>query len=120
MRAIDLSGFNVFDFDAWGSPWSHAIVLAARRKVESGELLGVVLTEGSGLKIKMGGLPLALALLAGVKPTMPRALRAADWFVERAIAELARRMRCKVLKWWQARGKTGARMLYIGLVLQCL
>ena len=54
MRAIDLAGFNVFDFDAWDSPWSHAIVLAARRKVEPGQLLGVVLTEGSGLKLAKG------------------------------------------------------------------
>ena len=68
----------------------------------------------------MGGLPLALAALAGVKASIAGALRAPDWFVDRAIAELARRMRCRVVKRWQAKGGTGIRMLYLGLVLQGL
>lgn len=48
MRAIDLAPFNCFDFDSYGSPWVQAIILADRRRVTAGELVGLVLTEGAG------------------------------------------------------------------------
>ena len=44
MRAIDLSAFNVFDIDSWGSPWDQVLILAARRPLAAGERLGLVLT----------------------------------------------------------------------------
>ncbi|HVH77139.1 MAG TPA: hypothetical protein VM755_19655 [Stellaceae bacterium] len=47
MRAIDLAPFNLFDFDAWGSPWEHVAILCARRPVQPGERIGLVLTDGS-------------------------------------------------------------------------
>lgn len=118
MRAIDLAPFNVFDLDAWGSPWEHAAILCARRKIKPGERIGLVITEGSSLKAKMGGLPHALAMLAGVAPWIPGASGAMLNVVDRAIAEVARRLNCRMVKRWEAHGRTGARMRYIGLVLE--
>lgn len=37
MRSIDLCAFNVFDFDAFGSPWKHMSLLAKRRELKTGE-----------------------------------------------------------------------------------
>jgi hypothetical protein len=120
MRAIDLAPFNVFDFDAWGSPWEHVAILCARRPAAPGEQLGIVITEGSGLKLKMGGLPHALAYLAGLNPDLPGMSRSIDLVIERAITETARRLRCRIVRRWQAKGRTGAAMLYVGLVLEGL
>ncbi len=36
LRAIDLAPFNVFDLDAYGSPWEQAMIIAARRPVRAG------------------------------------------------------------------------------------
>lgn len=118
MRAIDLSGLNCFDLDSWGSPWEHVLILAARRELAAGEKIGLVLTEGSSLKAKLGGLPHALAQLAGLRPSLRGGGRAYDDIIDRAIAGAARRMNCRVVKRWQARGRTGAGMRYIGLVLE--
>lgn len=119
MRAIDLAAFNVFDFDSYGSPWEQAIILAARRPVKAGEAIGLVLTEGVGLFYRNNGIPIAVSILTGL-PTrgMAGVGRNQDMIINKAIAGLARRMSCEVIKRWQAEGKTGAVMRYIGLVLR--
>jgi hypothetical protein len=38
LRAIDLSRFSIFDFDAYGSPWVQAVILADRRRVARGAI----------------------------------------------------------------------------------
>lgn len=119
MRAIDLGQFNVFDLDAWGSPWEFALIICARRSVKPKETIGLVITDGSSLKMRMGGLPHALAQLAGVAPWIVGAQRAPD-LIDRAIAEVSRRLRCRLVKRWEAQGTSGARMRYIGLVLEGL
>lgn len=120
MRALDLAAFTVFDFDAWGSPWDQCVILAARRRVADGEKIGLVLTEGSALKLKMGSFPTSLRILAKLRQRTAGASRThiADQVIGRALGELCRRLGCTVVKRWEARGKTGAAMRYIGLVLE--
>jgi len=118
LRAIDLRPFNVFDLDAYGSPWEQAIVIADRRRVAAGELFGLVLTEGNGFAYKSNVVPLAIAQLTGIKRGLVGMSKKQDAIIDRAIAGLARRMSCTVEKQWRANGKTGASMRYIGLVLK--
>jgi len=117
LRAIDLGAFNIFDLDAYGSPWEQAIIIASRKDVEPGDKIGFVLTEGSGLKLKQGGIPLALACLAGVtgKPAAPQRLQAD--LITAAIAGMCKRLGARVERRWQADNPAGASMKYIGLVL---
>lgn len=117
LRAIDLSGFNVFDLDAYGSPWEQALIIAVRRRVELGESIGVVLTEGSLMKIKLGQLPTALAKLSGVTGGMKGMTSHYEGIIERAIAGMAERMRCRIVRRWDAKGKTQAGVRYISLCL---
>jgi hypothetical protein len=49
MRTVDLALFSIFDLGSFGLPWVQAIIIADRRRVAAGELLGLVLTEGAGL-----------------------------------------------------------------------
>jgi hypothetical protein len=117
MRNIELAPFSIFDFDSYGSPWEPCIILAARRKVAPGERIGVVLTEGSGLKLKFGALPGALASLASMREKQPGVSRGGKEIAARAITALARRMNCRVEKTWRAERAQGAAMLYFGVVL---
>lgn len=118
LRAIDLSEFNVFDLDAYGSPWEQATIVAARRLVKSGEVVAIVITEGSLTKLKLGQAPTALGLLAGVGNAARGMARQYDQIVDRAISTLCARMRCDLVARFQADGKTQSGVKYIGLVLR--
>lgn len=118
LRCLDLAQFNVFDFDAYGSPWEQCCILARRRRVERGELIGVLLTDGSGLNMKMGGMPLALKEICGFEGKISGASGQQGEIINMAISGLAEKMRCEVLERWQAKGKTGAGVIYTALVLQ--
>lgn len=117
MRNIDLAPFSIFDFDSYGSPWDNVVVLAARRRVAKGERIEVVLTEGSGLKLKFGALPNSLAALAGVRARLSGAGRGGKELAARALNAMARRMNCRVEKTWRAERAQGSAMLYFGVVL---
>lgn len=118
LRAIELAPFNIFDLDAYGSPWEQALIIADRRPVARGELIGMVLTEGNGFAYKSNVMPHAIRVLTGLKPGVVGLSKKMDGVIDRATIGLARRMRCGIKSRWQAEGKTGASMRYIGLVLQ--
>jgi len=119
MRAIDLSAFNVFDFDAFGSPYELALILAARRKVFTDEVIGIVLTDGTSLTINFNSVPTAVIELAGLSGrNLSGAGANADFIFERMIRGLARRMGCSVEKRWEARGKTGQQMRYSAIMME--
>lgn len=117
MRAIDLYRFNIFDVDHWGSPWQALYILAARRALTPGEQIGLVFTEGTGLKMNMGGAPRDLAKLAKIKHHMPGMGAARDNLIERALRRICEMMHAQVQRRWQADGDKGSRVAYIGLVL---
>lgn len=118
MRAIDLSRFAIFDLDAFGSPWEQAIIVAARRRIAPGERLGLILTDGGLNTLKMGGQPIAFAELTGMRVRTEGMGRAQGFMIDRAIAELGRRMKAKVIKRWDARGNSLGWVRYVGLVFE--
>lgn len=120
LRNIDLAPFGVFDLDAWGSPWEAAYIISARRRVKAGERLGFAITEGSGMGLRLGNLSMALSLLTGLAPKISGANRLQIDITDRAVAGLARRMNCKLLKRWEAGKSKGSPMLYLGLVFEGL
>jgi hypothetical protein len=66
LASVDLAQFNVFDFDAYGSPWSEMASLFRRRRLAPGEAVAIVLTDGSPRRAMLGHTAKALARLAGV------------------------------------------------------
>lgn len=119
LRAVDLSKFQIFDFDAYGSPWVQVVILSDRRRVAPGERIGLVLTEGNGLGYKFNNLPVAISLLTGLRTGMVGMGKRQDDIIERAIVGMCKRMSCTVEKRWQAaRENTGPSPRYIGLVLK--
>lgn len=117
MRSIDLGKFNVFDLDSYGSPWETALIVAGRRRILTGEKIGLVLTDGSGLKLKQGGIPNGLRIAAGICGNPAGLSREYDIILSAAIAGLCKRMKAKVLRRWELKGTTGAAVRYIGLII---
>lgn len=66
LRTVDLSPFNIFDLDAYGSPWEHLLILV-NRKPMTADGWWAVMTVGEGFSIKLGGMPLALRQLLGLQ-----------------------------------------------------
>jgi hypothetical protein len=122
LRAIDLTQFNIFDFDPYGSPWEHVIILCARRPVAAGERLGITLTEGSRVDLQYGNFSAALGNLIGVRGTakasgMARD-KAYDQIIDRAVLATAKRLNCRIVHRWQANPTATTFVRYIGLVLE--
>jgi hypothetical protein len=117
LRAIELSEFNIFDLDAYGSPWEQATIIAARRKLAPGERVGMIFTEGMGLKYRMNGVPLAVTHLIGLKSGMAGLVWQRDQILAAVVSEIAKRMGGEVVKRWQAKGKTGQEVVYMGVVI---
>lgn len=117
LRAIALAAFNVFDLDAYGSPWEQALIVATRRRVTPGERIGFAITEGGGIPYKANIVPAAVAALARIRPGIVGLNRKMETVVDRCLSGLAARMRCSIEKRWQAHGKTGAAMVYAGVVM---
>lgn len=120
LRSADLSVFNCFDLDAYGSPWEQALIIAARRRVKPGERLGLVVTEGTSLK-RFGGLPHAMRQAAGLSRAGEMgAGRMHDEVIARALGGIVRRMKCRIVTQWRAVGVTGASPRYIGVVIEAV
>jgi len=118
MRCIDLSRFNIFDLDAHSSPWAAALVLASRRQVAPGELIGICLTDGHRTKVALGKPAKAMTELAGVDRAAPGMQRHHEEIVARAMDGLAERMRCDVVSREQVSGTSAARVQYAAMVLR--
>lgn len=118
LRALDLYGYNLFDLDAHGSPWEQAYIIARRRPMRPGERLGFILTEGSGLKLKLGGYPNSLCVMAGINPSARGGARQHPMLIDRAILRFCRLLGGELAHRWQAKGKTGAAVHYIGIVVE--
>jgi hypothetical protein len=115
LRCLDLAQFNIFDLDAYGSPWEQAEIILHRRKWEPGERGGIIVTDGSSLKLRWGQMPKALARIAGVTQGVPTTASVAD-LQTRALTQWVKKAKVKVLCMWQAQAQ--AQVLYTGLVFE--
>jgi hypothetical protein len=117
MRAIELGGFNVFDFDAFGSPWEQMVILAARRRWKRRERGAIVITDGASLKLRFGAAPAAMAQLCGIDGrSLPPKESTSDIIQKTALSAWCKKVGIKLVKMWRAEGngsgKGGARMIY--------
>jgi hypothetical protein len=117
LRALDLAAFNVFDLDAYGSPWEEVTVLAARRRMRPGERLAVVLTDGAPRRAMLGHTARALADLAGEDCGAVGAHRRWPLLVRQAMERAAGRMGGRLVELRQAASSLGPRGMWYGLAL---
>lgn len=147
LRAIDLAPFTCFDLDAYGDPWTAAIIIAARRpRLTRGQRLGLVVTDGGWLGFAMSGrLAPAMRLATGITPerlglaqlgvtkhqttaagraqTKAARVKRFDDLVTRASQRIAQQMGGHIVKEWRAVSAHtpethGSHMRYRGLVIE--
>lgn len=123
MRCIDLQRFNVFDFDAYGCPWEQMLLLLHHRQWGEAEVGGVVLTDGSSLKLRWGSMSTAAAtLLGGSRDDLPRSDGGTDGLQRILLKRWCNLAKVKPRHCWRAEGRGsgagGARMAYTALVFE--
>ncbi len=119
LRAVDLQAFNVFDLDAYGSPWEQMMIIADRRRWGSGERGAVVLTDGSSLKLRFGEeLPRVFQAMLGESGGGIPAVSAATLVMERLEAAWLQRAGVRLVKAWRAAGRGTSGMRYSALVIE--
>jgi hypothetical protein len=126
-RCLDLSQFNVVDLDAYASPWEQLVILAARWKFAPGAKGAIVVTDGSNISMRMGGLPRALVQIVGNERLIPIPNAAAAHDLQLlALRAWAAKTGLTVRRMWNATGthsfrgekKGGADMLYTAIVFE--
>jgi hypothetical protein len=71
LRSIDPGAFNLFDLDAWGSPWyAFWLIVLRLTKAPPGRLLGFALTDGLTRKANSGLFDRAVGAHVGLPPKM--------------------------------------------------
>jgi hypothetical protein len=125
LRCVDLSEFNVFDFDAFGSPWSQMLILLERRHWSKDERGAVILTDGSSGRTRFGGMPIDLAQLVGCeREGLAPTAGSAEAMQSIALTVWCKRARVQPFKMWQAKSRSsgvGAQaMTYTALVFDGL
>lgn len=127
MRAIDLQAFNIFDFDAYGMPWDQMLILLHRRTWAKGEIGAVVLTDGSSLKIRVGGMSNAMATLLGAqaaRDNLPRNLHHLQAIRRLTLKRWCQLARVAPRRLWEATGRGsgrgGTQMAYTACVFEGL
>lgn len=119
LRCLDLQAFNVFDLDAFGSPWEQMTILAARRAWRPGEIGAVVVTDGSTLKTRWGEMPGAMRGLCGFSGTrIPATMVKSEELRRLALAGFARRAGVRPFKQWEAIGPSPAYVYYAAIVFK--
>jgi hypothetical protein len=71
LRSADLVRFNIFDLDAYGSPWHQFLIILKRRRIVPGERIVIFLTDGLQIQARLGDLPHGLKPYCGI----PKAMR---------------------------------------------
>jgi hypothetical protein len=110
LRSLDLGAFNVFDFDAYGSPWQQMAILLARRQWAPGERGAVILTDGSSMKLRFGGMPHAMIWILGAKDmSIAPSMVSSDAAQEMTLRAWINRAKVTPVRRWQASGRGSGR-----------
>lgn len=118
LRVIsDISYYNIFDIDAYGSPYE---VLADILKLTALEKpVAFCITDGTDMDLRLGRVCKGLREFVGYEHHIAKkANNLHDQFIKIVCDEVAKRLNGSVTNFKIARGKTGAAMRYYAFVIE--
>lgn len=116
IRTINLNGYNIFDIDAYGSPY-NILSYIVQNRTEKGEL-AFVLTDGSAMDLRLGRVSKGLRELSGIKNhILKRASNIHDELIIEVIKNIEKITGKAHSDFVIAKGKTGAAMRYYAFIL---
>lgn len=118
LRMSDLSAWNFFDLDAYGSPWHQFLIVLKRRIVHPGDSIAMALTDGLAFKMRMSDLPHGMKPYLGIpfRMKIPCLARHQEYITRLFVARAVKAAGLTVTMSLQAENPRG-NMKYYGLVL---
>ena len=116
IRVVDINKYNIFDIDAYGSPY-NIISYIVQNRVFDGETAFVV-TDGSAMDLRLGRVSKGLRELSGIKNhVLKKASSIHDELILKVIENIENITGKKATNFMIAKGRTGAAMRYYAFVL---
>lgn len=118
LRSADLSAYNFFDLDAYGSPWHQFLIVLSRRTLRAEERIALALTDGLDFKMRMSSLPAGMRSVLNLPAGMdvPCLNLHHEFIAKRTIAATCGRLSLKI-EYAVAGKNPRGNMLYIGLII---
>ena len=118
VKLIDVSDYNIFDIDAYGSPYDVLNIVLSRYQGDA-KRLAFILTDGINMDLKMGRICKGLRSLLDVDSKIfKKANNLHGKIVEDIVDIVAEKLKAKVIHKEFAKGNTGAAMRYYAFVLE--
>ena len=116
IRIVDLNKYNIFDIDAYGSPYNILSYIVHNRVFN--DKSAFVVTDGSAMDLRLGRVSKGLRELSGVKNhVLKKASNIHDELILKAIENIEKITGKKSTNFMIAKGRTGAAMRYYAFVL---
>lgn len=119
LLTIDISEFNIFDIDAYGSPYDCLSIITDKLIGRKG-IIGFVITDGSGMDLKMGNISKGLQKIVGLDVNkVAKIYKFHDLLIKKIVENISIKLGADIIQTSIAKGKTGAAMRYYSYVLDC-
>ena len=116
IRVVDLEQYNIFDIDAYGSPYNILSYIILNRRFT--DQVAFVLTDGSAMDLRLGRVSKGLRELSGIKNhVLKKASNIHDELILKVIENIEKITRKKATNFMIAKGRTGAAMRYYAFIL---
>lgn len=116
IRRADIDRFNIFDIDAYGSPYE--VLSDILQRIGKHKTIGFVLTDGTNMDLKLGRISKGMREFTGIDFHLAkRAHVLHDEFIHDVINSVEKRLNGSVTVKRIARGRTGSAMRYYGFVV---
>lgn len=119
VSTIDLSEFNVFDIDAYGSPYD-VLKIIIERIPKNKQKYGFIITDGISMDLRLGRICKGIRHFTGIDfHIAKRATSLHELFIDDVIKYLEKELNGTRGDFIIARGKTGAAMKYYAFTINC-
>jgi hypothetical protein len=116
IRRVDLTRFNIFDIDSYGSPYEILDYLTQTIR-PSGDV-AFVITDGISIDLRLGRVCKGIRNLVGIENhVLKRASKMHDDIINIIAIEVSKRLKMRISSIRIAKGKTGASMRYWSITL---
>jgi len=116
IRRADVQRFNIFDIDAYGSPYE--ILDYITQTIRPCGDVAFVLTDGTNMDLKLGRVCKGIRNFVGIENhILKRASVIHEDIIGMIAKEIARRLKMRIMSMRIAKGKTGSSMRYWAITL---
>ena len=111
LKKLNLEKFDVFDIDAYGSPYECLQIIF--KKIKKSKTYHFFITDGIDIDLRMGKIENFFGLLSGIKAKkLNNAHLLHDYFINKIIKNLCADMGAELINSKMAKGNTGSGMRY--------